>query len=149
MSHVLFAHFRQDNEGFLKFLTDIEPAMKENGYEEVFEKYKLDKILGARKYAFKGEHIGSFTCQFIALNDWAMLATLKEKLKTQVSEHTATNFMFLAEALLHPGNHCVLSSISGTSRIELCRLFAQTFNYKFVDLTRSCQFVRSACLHSD
>jgi flagellar biosynthesis chaperone FliJ len=136
LSAVRFSHFQQNSDDFAQFLLDVDPILKEHNYGTAFEAFKMKPIFGGLKYEFQGEHLGSFTCNFVHLNDEAILAKLKEKLKTDVSEHTRSNFMFLAEALLRPGNHCVLSSISGTSRIDLCRLFAEIFEYNFVDLTR-------------
>lgn len=133
LSEIFFICFNCDNSKFDEFLKQAKPKFNEHNFGDAQEKFENDKIFAVVNYHFT-QKIGKFTPKIIKLNDDSMMKKLSDLMHSNVSELTLSNFIKLSISLLKPGNHCIISSITGSARIALCKLFSSVFGFNFVDL---------------
>ncbi|OHS97076.1 Dynein heavy chain family protein [Tritrichomonas foetus] len=134
LSDVYFMCFNCDIEKFREFLQKAKPKFAEMNFGNAQDTFINEKILSAINYQWTNK-IGKFNTRIVNLNDESMTKKMMDIMKSNVSSLTISNFVQLSISLLRPGHNCVISSITGSARISLCKLFASIFSFTFVDLT--------------
>ena len=143
MSEIYFLCFKCDSTRYKEFLDKLKPVFSDTNFADAFQATIKSNDICCVHYKF-ANNIGKFSSEVVILNNEEMRSKLIDILKTNVSDLTLTNFYRLSLSLLRPGHNCIISSITGSARIEMCRLFASAFEFNFIDLNEINEDIISA-----